>query len=460
MIWKAVPVVGLLLLGCTPAANVVHVAPPTGNHATDRASILAALQEIQTGGTVQFAQGMYLVGEIIPVANSRITLLGHSEGTVLRGCHPNKYEAMEREAVQAFQSDESQEGFAVHSRCGMMELSGGHVTVRGLTFEYSRLGLVLGCCEGEEELPPGEGGYLVEGNTFRNTGNSIRTTLWFPEPTVIRDNTFINTFHAVSAGARNLHIIGNDISVPEPGQVPGMGHPGFAIAVSAAARGATAPAGHDANICENNLIADNRIEGHPDGIVLSAFQPGTSCRNNVIRDNTIIVRRVPYSPPWLYADLIPVMNEADPSFVGVPLALVGVGPDTAAEGSEAPSQPMRVEDNLVEGNHIIGAEGVGIDITHASRNRVINNTIAGMRPRLPFPGNTLGAAQDWDEANGAGIWVSSGSDENEVVGNSFEDIATYTIVLRGSRNIIQTRSAGATVLDLGTGNQLNGPDRR
>jgi parallel beta-helix repeat protein len=135
--------------------------------------------------------------------------------------------------------------------------------------------------------------------------------------------------------------------------------------------------------------------------------------------------------------------------VGVPLVLAhGRG------GGE-------LRDNLIEGNHIIGADGIGIEIRQASSNRIVNNTISGVVRRNPFPGNTLVSPdpQAWRDANGSGIWVSPGSDENEITGNTFEDIAAHAVVVEGSGNVLELRSAGHAVRDLGTGNRGTGPGR-
>jgi hypothetical protein len=78
----------------------------------DRASILAALEQVQPGGTIQFAPGTYLIGgEIIRIAVPRLTLLGHPEGTTLRGCGPDEM-AREPGAV------------ARDERCNLLELAG------------------------------------------------------------------------------------------------------------------------------------------------------------------------------------------------------------------------------------------------------------------------------------------------------------------------------------------------
>jgi hypothetical protein len=61
--------------------DTVHVAAPTGVRDADRASILAALGQVQPDGTIQFAAGTYLIGEIISFPTPGITLLGHPGGT-------------------------------------------------------------------------------------------------------------------------------------------------------------------------------------------------------------------------------------------------------------------------------------------------------------------------------------------------------------------------------------------
>jgi parallel beta-helix repeat protein len=117
-----------------------------------------------------------------------------------------------------------------------------------------------------------------------------------------------------------------------------------------------------------------------------------------------------------------------------------------------------IHDNVVEGNHIVGAEGLGIELLRASRNRIVDNTVSEISVRDPFPGNTMYVPPGWHEANGAGIWVSPGSNENEIVGNTFEDIASDALVIEGARNRVQTRSARDVVRDMGSGNRVTGRD--
>jgi parallel beta-helix repeat protein len=431
---RALSVVAMLCLmavasasATAPDSDTVHVAPPTGAREADRASILAALAQVQPGGTIQFAPGTYLVGEIVSVTTPRITLLGHPRGTTLRGCDPVEYEEMEWAASRA--DADWRVRFPIVRSCGTFELSGGHSTLRGFTFEYTRMGVILGCCHAEREHRPAGGGYLVEGNTVRNSGNGIRPGMLSADPTVIRGNTFINTFHAVSALGGHLHILENDISVPEPHRVPGVGHPSFAIALCG----------------EHNVIEGNHIDGHPDGILLIA-DPGNACRENVIRDNTIAVRRVPFPARRPYLDLLRITDEADSTIVGVPLLLY------AMEGEEGKGI---VEANLIEGNRLLGSDGIAVEVVGASRNRFVGNTINGVVVRTTFPGNTLGSNTGWRAANGAGVWLSPGSDENEVVGNVFEDVALDAIVIEGDNNRVETRSASDGVRDLGSGNRVS-----
>jgi uncharacterized protein (TIGR02246 family) len=418
--------------------DTVHVAAPTGEQATDRASILAALDQVRPGGIVQFAPGTYLVGELITVAVGRITLLGHPDGTTLRGCERDAYAASQADAARA---PDYAGRWTATSRCGLFELTGGHVTIGSFTFEQTRLGLILGCCYAEGAFRPTDGGYLIEDNTFRNSDNGIRPLLAAPDTTVIRGNRFINTFHAVSSAGSAIHVLGNDISVPQPARVP-AGHPGFAIGLSPIVPPFGEPLDPAVSGCEHNVVAGNRIEGHETGIVVFG-DPGTACRRNVIRDNTIIVRRVPLPPGRPAADLVDITDDADTTIVGVPLTL------------HNPTGEGVVAENVIERNRVFGADGIGIELLHATGNRIVDNTITGVRRRDPFPGNTLGGDPErWRVANGSGIWISAGSDGNEIAGNTFEDMAAHAVVIEGDRNRVELRSGSDAAHDLGSCNRV------
>jgi parallel beta-helix repeat protein len=253
----------------------------------------------------------------------------------------------------------------------------------------------------------------------------------------------------VVINGRTAHLLDNQIAVPEPERTNSGGHPSFAIAIFCARR---------LSSCDGNVIARNRVEGHPDGITIRAA-PGASARDNVIRDNSIAISRVAFLRPW---SAIRIQTESDSTIVGIPLTLESIDPaDLPVQLQDRGAVAGVVENNRIEGNRIIGAEGLGIQVIRASRNRIANNTITGIALRDPFPGNTRGDdPEDWRKANGSGIWLSPGSDENEIVGNTFADVAFQAIVLQGDRSIVTTSSASHAVRDLGTDNRVTGPNAR
>jgi parallel beta-helix repeat protein len=412
-------------------ADTVFVAPPTGVREADRASILAALEQVRPGGTVQFAPGTYLIGEIIPVPVSRITLLGHVEGTILRGCDPEEWASVQNPRAS----------------CNTLELLGSHQTVRDLTFEHMSLGLALGpatrrlagLSTGDEDTLINRitGGHLIEGNTFRESSNGIRGDGRWSESILIRGNRFINTYHAVSLAGSHVHLLDNDISVPQPERVPPVGHPGLAVAIA----GTNEHFRGGPFDCEHNVIAGNRIEGHPQGS-LYLYALGGHCRHNVIRDNTIIVPAT-------------ARFSGDPSEeAGVPLLLF-VAP-VGDRSVPNPEDRGSIEENVIEGNRVVGAEGLGMAIYGASRNRIANNTISGItRQERNLLALERIPDEQWRVVTGSGIWISPGSDENEIAGNIFEDIASHAVVLEGDRNRVETRSASDIVRDLGSGNRVD-----
>jgi len=436
------------------ASDTIPVAAPTGEAEADRAAIVAAVDDAVPGSTILFGAGRYLVGPIIRIDTPGVTLLGHPEGTVLRGCELDEYEAMEQDFLTAFEQDGMDVDFGILERCGNLHITGGGVTVRRFTFEQSRMGIILGCCESEQVLRSFAGGYLIEGNTFQNTGNSLRAWLQSEEPTVIRGNVFTNTFHALSAAASRIHFLDNRVSVPEPARVPFETHPGFGITIGAYPGSPVEGEVPPVEPCTGNVIAGNHVEGHPDAVVLFA-SPGTACRDNVIRDNTLVSTRVPRPEVWRFDEIWPINDPDDPTFVGLPLRLWGdaggaLPPEMVEEGLE----PGRIEGTRVEGNRILGADGLGIQLLNASGNHLIANTISTIRVRNPYPGNNSGAPGGWEAANGSGMWLSPGSDENEIRGNRFEDVASYAVYLEGFRNRIETVRGTDRVRDEGRGNRI------
>jgi proline iminopeptidase len=392
------------------SVDTLFVASPTGERETDRASILAALAEVRPGGTVQFAAGTYLMGgAIIRVTVPRVTLLGHPDGTTLRGCDPGEFPW---EDITEFGNN-----------CNAIELAGWQQTVHNLTFEHAFWALHVGCCWDALEKRGVDGGHLIEGNTFRSSSNAVRVHGFWSEPTIIRNNVLLNNWHSVQIYGGTVHLLDNDISVPEPEKVQLWGFPMEGVHLASPLDLHEGVQGVR-RTCENNVVAGNRIHGVTEGIMVTANEPGIICRNNVIRDNTITVRRA--RPPTM-PGFIRVNDQADSTVIGVPLALRGVAGEST------------LEDNLIEGNVIVGAEGLGIEIRHASRNRIVKNTVTGVVRREPFPGNSFitmpligGDPVGWRTANGAGIWISPGSEGNDVAGNVFEGIAGSSVVREGA----------------------------
>lgn len=372
--------------GASVSSAAVYVAPPTGEKEKDAANIQAAFNAVQSGGMVQFAAGTYHVGQVVRTEIPRLTLLGHPEGTVLRGCDPAVIEQVA-------------EDIALHERggrpeppdfdiCGILQLFEGGQTVRGLTFEHSWWGLMLGWHNAHDgdHRPTFQGGHRIEGNTFRHSANGVRATSSTSIVSVIRDNTFVNLRFAVSVLGSGVHLLDNDFTVPEPERLlPLRGD----VAVRFAAE-----RWPDLTSCEDNVIAGNRITGYAGGITLYSH-PGTSCRNNVIRRNTIALRQVDTA-------------SSDP---GLPISLNAY----VAEEADTGTSNGLVVGTLVESNRVIRADGPGIT-------------------------------------------VSRGSVENRILDNTFNDVAGPAVVLEGDRNRVVTESASDVVRDLGTGNLVIGPE--
>jgi pimeloyl-ACP methyl ester carboxylesterase len=425
------------------SSDTVTVAPPTGEKEADRASILVALEAVRPDGTVQFAPGTYLVGELIRVTTSDVTLLGHPNGTTLRGCHPGAFVEI---MVALF-------------ACNGLELAGGRQTVRDLTFEYAWHGLFIGCCfpsdlaaleagDGPPHRLDQPGGHLIEGNTFRNSSNGMRVVGRSAEPIVIRGNRFINTFHALVINGGTAHFLDNDVSTPNPAEVPIQRRNGGAIIVMP-----------DAPVreCGENIIAGNHIVDYADAILIYVADPDARCERNVIRANTIVVRR---SPLGSRRHAITMGSPSDTTVVGIPLAITNRVPagESSPNGAGVEGHAV-VGDHLIEGNRIIGADGLGIEIRGSSGNRIVENHLSSIEERDPFPGNTTHSMdpEGWRGANGSGIWLSRGSDDNEILGNTFEDIASYALVIEGDSNRVILQNASDGVRDLGRGNRVSGP---
>lgn len=448
-VWRRLAVCTWLFLplgGCAPESgagarraephDTIRVAAPSGVEALDRASIHAALAEVEPGGVVLFAPGLYRIGPLIRVQVAEVTLLGHPDGTTIRGCDP-----------QRFVGDPTVDAFACHG----LELAAPRQTVRDLTFEYAWHGLFVGCCfptdmsefeSGVSEAWDQPGGHRIEGNTFRYSPNGLRVIGEATEPVVVQGNRFIDVYHAIGINGGPVHFLDNEMLVREPERVPVTHYPGDVINVLPFSGRAHDREDHTS--CRGNLVQGNRIDGYPDGIAIQVWEPGASCRDNVIRGNTIRLGRVPFRN----GEMLRITDPSDSSLVGVPIRLVNSGnPDSSALGG-----------NHIEDNVIVGAQGLGIALVGASGNRVVGNRFTGVAARTPFPGNTTGTDDEpWRHANGSAIWISPGSRANEILDNAMEEVHAFAVVLDGDGNLVRVRSPGDAVLDRGTGNRVDRP---
>jgi parallel beta-helix repeat protein len=421
------------------SSDTVHVAAPAGDSATDRTAVQAAFDTVSPGGTVLFASGTYYLGAGARLTVPDVTVLGHTDGTILRGCDP-----------EAFEVDASEVGQIVFG-CTGLYVQAERQTIRRLTFEYTWHGIVVGpfpttleegmaLRERGESLPAAypAGGQRIEGNTFRATVNGLRVLGIGNELSVVRDNDFIDVFHAIGIYGAPLHFLDNRVTVADPRGVPFSRHPGSAVLVSP---GNTNCAGH--------VVAGNRIEGYPDPIYVQVGR-GETCRSVEIRANVIHAARVEMPKAWgPYA-----LTAEDSTMVGAPITLMN-RTEPMPGMPEADTEGV-LEDIVVEGNQIVGAEGLGIVVQGVSRSRIAGNTISGIQRRSPFPGLTWdGFEQRWENANGSGIWISGESDENEVVGNTFRDVAASAVVIEGDRNTVELADPADSVRDLGTGNLVS-----
>jgi hypothetical protein len=377
-----------------------------GEEEVDRASILAALERADAGDTVLFGPGTYRMGPMIRVTVDDLTLQGHPDGTVLRGCDPER-----------FTGDPTVD--ALH--CHGLELAGARQTVLDLTIEYAWHGLFVGCCfasnieefaAGATELWDQPGGHRIENNTFRYSPNGLRVIGENAATVLVRANTFVDVYHAIGINGGPVHFVDNDLRVERPELVPATHHPGDAINILPFAGRAYDRDDHTS--CRGNVIRDNRIQGYPAAIAIQVWSRRESCQDNEIVGNVIRAARTAYTLPEMLVISVP----GDSTFAGVPIRLLNL-----AEGV-----PDALSLNVVEGNRIFDADGVAIALQGSARNRVMDNVITGVTARRPFPGNTISPEWDWAHANGSAIWVSGGSPGNVLQENRFEAVEGFLIV--------------------------------
>lgn len=423
----------VLSIGCTGGESesemgrqgtgiALHVAPPSGEVDVDRAAVQAAFDSVRSGDTVVFGVGRYLLGGGATLQVPGVTVMGHPDGTVLRGCEPEAFDIAPTELPSLVMS------------CTGLYLQAERQTIRNITFEYMWHGLVVGPYPTTVEelvatqgvMPPyPAGGHTIQGNTFRSTPNGIRMLGVGEEVSVVSDNHFVDVFHAIGIYGPPVQFVGNRITVTDPTAVPTSRHPGSAILVSS---GQTDCTGH--------VIAENSVEGYPGAIYVLAA-PGQICRGVEIRGNTLRVNRVNVpAGTWV------IPTSGDSSMVDVPITL------SSFQGGSADLADGIVEGILVQGNRVLGSDGIGI-LVNGPRNRIVDNTISDIRRRDPFPGVTWDPSLvTWARGNGSGIWVGPKGSDNEITRNIFTRIAGPSITIEGSGNRVTVSGTGDTVSDL------------
>jgi hypothetical protein len=223
-------------------------------------------------------------------------------------------------------------------------------------------------------------------------------------------------------GGPTRRFLNNRVSVPQPHDVPISHYPESGVIVSR-----WEDEGHS---CEGSRIEGNIIEGTVNGIQVLA-DPGQTCRGHEIRENEIQLGEVPLAGeyPDHLRDYFFGPGATGSVVTGTAIRLHG------RTGSSEDKAAGRIIDVVVENNRILGGVGLGIQLHHASSNRLVGNQISGIQRRDPFPGLTWGEdATVWEHANGSGIWISAESESNYLEGNLFDNIVASAVIIDGEGN--------------------------
>src|SRR5690606_8992705 len=143
-------------------------------------------------------------------------------------------------------------------------------------------------------------------------------------------------------------------------------------------------------------------------------------------------------------------SSTDSTLVGAPITVYRLEGVLPGDPEDAPAGIL--EDIVVEGNTILGGDGIGI-VVNADRTRIVANHISDIRRPAPFPGiNWDNSLVTWSKGNGSGIWLAPMARENEVSGNVFIRVAGPAVTVEGSANRVSLRALGDSLADLGRAN--------
>lgn len=398
-------------LACADRSSL-EIPAPTGDRAHDQDVIATVLAQAIPGDIIRFGPGTYVIGgEGLVIATPEISLRGHPDGTTLVGCT-----SAERSALSMEEFWETCNGFT---------LAGEGQHVSDIRFEGFENALTIRHPRAVE-LPdrdlPYVGGLVIENNVFQDvTSLSIRIDA--DSVVQVRDNVFRNSWHAIAMGGRNIRIMNNDISVPEPERVS-IGFPGGAIGLRPSD-----------GVCESVLVEGNRIDGHTEGVMVAVFpqdEPGSSCSDITVRDNEILMRPVYYPENDRRMGVEELRRYAGKPVIAPAILVRNVQPLVEAGDIDWPEFWMpeggwppelanaRIHDVLVEGNRITGAIGVGIEVVGVEDIQVLDNeievraaTTSDEIDGLHLGGNAGPGA--WvelgflDAVNGTPVWASDSS---------------------------------------------------
>ena len=355
------PVILLILLLVSPlaVADMIHVAPPTGDPVVDVANIQGAIDAAAPGDIVQFDHGTYVLeSDVFPapqffILEDDITLRG--KGNQGKGKSWTKLQG-----IAKYQDVFEATFFLV----------GNRTKLRKLTFDG--FGAAINIYRDDTQPT----GHQIEHCTFQNGDTPVFTYSFSDDLIHVRHNKFINTQLAIITVGKTVHFHNNSVTSPDPESML-AGKP-FAVA--------TVYSHWPYQVCENNVFSNNKVVGNADGIAFQAF-PGEVCRNNIVRDNTFIDQRV-----WFPYDL------------GSMVIL-------DANGGV-------MEGNIIRDNKIDGDQGIGIVAFGAAQNNLfIDNEFKNF-----VPGDVLPGLLDWLGLPPTGILLSPDSFDNYVIRNSFKNV--------------------------------------
>lgn len=266
--------------------DTLFIDSPTGEFQKDRALIISKLNKSKPGDVIKFSQGTYYIGKLIKIEIPEVTLIGHEEGTVIRGCQPNDFNGH----IEALLD------------CGGFELTAASQTIRNFTFEYAWHGLMIGCClpKDREEIESGDnitlkhpGGHIIEDNTFRYNSTGIRVFGINSRHVNIVHNIFIDNYHGLTINGSNVRVKNNKFYSKNPGKVPLDHESDNAIGITPFFDGLPPHLMFkDENDCSDNVIEKNYFENFKTTIRVNGkkpeeIHPEKPCSNNIIEGNTI-----------------------------------------------------------------------------------------------------------------------------------------------------------------------------